>query len=627
MKVVETSSSSSTSMAISLKWNKRVYEFNIPCQSTGRTIKEKVYELTQVPIERQKIMGKEYWKGMLKDDADFSSISLDHRQPNSDSNVVGLKLTMIGSAEVLQQPTTTTTFVEDMTPEQQQHIEQQAYQQSLKNVTGMIPAIQTLPQDRSKDSQKQVDVMYPYNRLVYGLPQYQIENVLKEQLMSSHNTTDVSFSPHLSGRVVMTLGLELQRAYINDLTTLSDGSLISGLEDGHIHLWKHGQRVLDLIHGPSPSNNSPRGVESVLAIAPYTTGEEAVEASGALASFVTAGRGTLRVWTEEGEPILSVSTLYPYASPTGLVQLQDEKVGLLCLAARFAVTPPPSNRPHLAPQDGVGRQRLEHIEMQEALVEQTMSRLRRTIQFWYGQSHDDDRFVLLSTMVEATAPVTALISWNIEGDAFLAAGDEQGGIQVWKMTISNRQPEFTKLQHYQIGSPYVVHSAIVCMKYDNAFRRLFVSTKSIDQPIAPMVPSDVGLIPIVTDISQGVHVLNVNTISSPVLTMTIKGHKDAVSSIQPLPNGDLITAGGKFDATLKVWSRSQLTATASSLPYIVLTEPFMVNLCQDVGYVFALTVLDDMKNLPNGAAHSGESHRTRHFGIAAARYNVIKVIL
>jgi WD40 repeat protein len=617
---VETISSSST-LSISLKWNKHLYEFEIPPQSTGRTLKERVCELTQVPIDRQKIMGKGYWKGMLKDDTDFC-FPCRFRQPNAD--VVVLKLTMMGSAEVLQKPTTLTTFVEDMTPEQQQQIQQQTYQQSLQTVTGMIPAIQTLPQDRSKDNYKQADEMYPYNRLVHGLPQYQIENILQEQeqLLLPSNTEEVA-SPRLSGRVVMTLGLELQRAYINDLTTLADGALISGLEDGHIHGWKHGKRVFDLIHGPASSNNSNRGVESVMAITYNTT-----KTAPTLASFVTAGRGTIRVWTEQGEPIVSVSTPYPYATPTGLVQLLDfndgDQVVLLCLAARFVVTPPPSNRPYLIPQDEMGRQRLAHIETQEALVEQTMSRLRRSIQLWYGQECADGQFALLSTMLEAASSVTALVSWNTPGGAFLAAGDEQGGIQIWKMTTTNRQPHFTKLQHYRIGSINSAHSAIVCMKYDNAFRRLFVSTRSIHQPIAPIVPSDVQLVPINTDVSQGVHVLDVDTVSSPVLIRTIQGHKDAASCIQPLPNGDLITAGGKFDATMKVWSGSQL---ALSLPCTVLTEPFSVNLCADVGYVFALTVLEDTKDLPNGAACGSESSRKRHFGIAAARYNVIKVIL
>jgi hypothetical protein len=630
MPVVESSSSSSwAALVVSLKWNKNVYEFEIPTQSTGRTLKEKVNEVTQVPIERQKIMGKGYWKGILKDDFICSCLH-HHHKPNSD--IVVLKLTMMGSAEVLQNPTNVTTFVEDMTPEQQQHVEEQAYQQSLQTVTCMIPAIQVLPQDRSKDGHKQADEIYPYNRLVHGLPQYQIENVIKEQLLPSNS--EEGSSPRLSGRVVMTLGLELQRAYVNDLTTLSDGTLISGLEDGHVHGWKHGQRVLDLIHSPAALNNSTRGVESVMAIARNTmavsSSSSAAAAATSVASFVTAGRGTVRLWTEEGEPIVSVSTPYPYASPTGLVQLRDfndsDNAQLLCLAVRFIVTPPPSYRPGLVPQTGVGRQRLAHIETQEALAEQTMGRLRRTIQLCYGQENCDERFALQSTMLEAAAPITSLVSWNTLSGTFLAAGDDQGGIQVWKMTTTNWQPEFTKLQHYQIGLPNSAHSAVVCMKYDSVLRCLLVSTRSNNQPVAPTVPADVGLISIITDVTQGVHVLDVDIISSPVLTMTIQGHKDAVSCIQSLPNGDLITAGGKFDATVKVWSGSQLAATASS-SRMVLTEPFTANLCKDVGYVFALTVLEDIKDLPNSATFGNTSPRKRHFGIAAARYNVIKLIL
>ncbi|KAG7373081.1 hypothetical protein IV203_033805 [Nitzschia inconspicua] len=274
----------STSMlSISLKWNKDVYEFQIPAAAptttTGRLLKEKIYQLTQVPAERQKIMGKGYWKGLLKDDFRFSTLS-----------VSTLKLSMMGSAEVLVKPTTITTFVEDLTKEQQEQAAIQEFQESLALVTGMIPAIQTLPQHRNKDKHRQSDEFYSYNRMVHGLPQYQIERLLEDQFQPN----DKKDTPNLKGRVVMTLGLELQRAYINDLATLSDGTLISGLEDGHIQLWKHGERVLDLIHLQAISNNSTRGVESVLALQTNTQ-----------AAFVTGGRGVVRVWTKEREQIVS----------------------------------------------------------------------------------------------------------------------------------------------------------------------------------------------------------------------------------------------------------------------------------------------------------------------------------
>jgi WD40 repeat protein len=594
---LSSSSSSSVILFASLKWNKNVYDFEFPKNSAGRFLKEKVYQLTQVPIERQKIMGKGAWKGMLKDDFDFATLQTDV-----------LKLTLMGSAEVLAKPATTTTFVEDMTLEEQQKVEQKAYQESLASVTGMIPAMQTLPQHRAKDRHRQADEVYPYNGLVHGLPQYQIENLLKEQLQNQ-SSQDRSV-PRLTGRVAMTLGLELQRAYVNDLTSLPDGTLLTGLEDGHVQLWKHGERIMDLIHLPAASNNSNRGVESVLAMQSNTA-----------AAFATAGRGVVRVWTKDGDLMISGSTPFPYGSPAGLVQVQIQNESpenrVLCLAARFVVTPPPSNRPRLVPQDEAGRQRLAHIEAQEAVVDETISRLRRSIQLWYGNGSDD--YNLHSTVMEAAAPVTALVTWNTSDATYLAAGDEQGGIQVWKMIPANEQPQLSKVQHYQLVSGSDLgHSSIVCMTFREVSRQLVVSTKTIEQPTSPVRPSDVASIAITTPASRGIQILNVNEVPVPSLAMTLDAHQDAASCLLPLPNGDLISAGGKHDATMKVWSNAQLSMKPTSAR-TVLSEPATTNLCKDSGYVFALTVLNDLK--------TPESPGRAHFAIAAARYNVVKLIV
>ena len=49
------------------------------------------------------------WKGILKDDADFSAMTIK----------VGAAINLMGTAEVLVKPTEETIFVEDMTVEQQ----------------------------------------------------------------------------------------------------------------------------------------------------------------------------------------------------------------------------------------------------------------------------------------------------------------------------------------------------------------------------------------------------------------------------------------------------------------------------------------------------------------------------
>eukprot|EP01083_Nonionella_stella_P153555 493543_1 len=52
----------------------------------------------------------------------------------------------------------------------------------------------------------------------------------------------------LLGEVAMTMGMELRRAYVNSITVLHNGTLVSGLDDGHVHLWRRGALIQDLIH-------------------------------------------------------------------------------------------------------------------------------------------------------------------------------------------------------------------------------------------------------------------------------------------------------------------------------------------------------------------------------------------
>ncbi|KAL3906157.1 MAG: hypothetical protein SGILL_009386, partial [Bacillariaceae sp.] len=279
---------------VTLKWNKQVFEFDLEATEslTGKDVKERIQSLTSVPVERQKVMlasKPKLWKGVLKDDEALGALLLQNEETPPT-----MSLTMMGSAQVLQEPHEKTEFIEDMTDEQRQQIAQQEYQQSLSQVTGMIPALQVLPNHRKDDSSKAPDEVREYNRLVHGLPQWQIEKLLEKQ-----NVDDGTVK--LNGTAAMTLGLELQRAYVNDLAVLGDGTLVSALQDGHINMWKHGERVRDIIHKGGRSNNSPNGVESVLA---FKYPSNVMETDG-MPAFCTAGQGGLRMWNSEGDPILA----------------------------------------------------------------------------------------------------------------------------------------------------------------------------------------------------------------------------------------------------------------------------------------------------------------------------------
>lgn len=57
-------------VALKIKWNKLSYDdFVIEPQKGVAHLKQKIYELTGVPADRQKLMAKGAWLGTLKDDA------------------------------------------------------------------------------------------------------------------------------------------------------------------------------------------------------------------------------------------------------------------------------------------------------------------------------------------------------------------------------------------------------------------------------------------------------------------------------------------------------------------------------------------------------------------------------
>ena len=57
-------------VALKIKWNKLSYDdFVIEPQKGVAHLKQKIYELTGVPADRQKLMAKGAWVGTLKDDA------------------------------------------------------------------------------------------------------------------------------------------------------------------------------------------------------------------------------------------------------------------------------------------------------------------------------------------------------------------------------------------------------------------------------------------------------------------------------------------------------------------------------------------------------------------------------
>jgi len=241
------------------------------------------------------------------------------------------------------------------------------------------------------------------------------------------------------------------------------------------------------------------------------------------------------------------------------------------------------------------------------------------------------------------------------------------------------------VRHLQLVSTEnlsVTRSAIVCMKYVTDTKQLWVSTKEIPPTTTTrIVPPSSSLWQEVTSTTiihllapQAVHAIQIHTTAttatlrgnmsasasasgtittnnlspssqskSDCLLFSLDGHQDVVKCIVPLPNGDVLTAGGRHDATTQIWSRVQLkeatttavatTATINNPPPIILaTAATTTNLCgNDAGYVFAVAVLKDFKqqkSKDDDATHKNDKQPPQtgqRFAIAVARYNVVKI--
>jgi len=94
------------SVPIIIKWAGKKYDVEVDINQPAGVFKQKLYELTGVPAERQKVMIK---GGMLKDDTDLSTLKLKPKQT----------IMMMGTAgELPKEPVKKTLFEEDMTEEQ-----------------------------------------------------------------------------------------------------------------------------------------------------------------------------------------------------------------------------------------------------------------------------------------------------------------------------------------------------------------------------------------------------------------------------------------------------------------------------------------------------------------------------
>ena len=676
----------SSKIVANLKWGKTIYDSKINIQpgSLGHDLKLQIESITEVPTSRQKLLCPNYWRGVLKD-TDHLNGENQIKRKNLNKNGK-ITITLIGSKEKLVEKAIQDRprFVEDMNPEELRMV-----QRSLQNnngdedekrlgsdITHCVNDIVALQRERGLNRFQDENKigMYRYNRLVTGLTQHQIQDKLttRQKLISDatldknnnhdennsdsnqndNNTSSSSSSlPNLLGEAVMTMGMELRKAYANSLTVLNDGTLVSGYDDGHIQLWRRGEMVKDIRHMAG-------GVDHVITLPSSSSNDNDMHSNNngimtnSTSTFASAGNGNISIWTEGGD-LLTSFNLMP---GTTTASLTTGNVGnMIFLASCTRVTRQvDANQFRLVPQDEAGRRRREEAEEQERLIQESLAMATQCVNVWFyntdtstsnttriGSTYNAISNDSITLSGEDAASITQLASLNGK----LVCGDEWGGLRVfeWDMRSSSSTATATTTEHttHNVTAPrsfsrhqttflqfqcpsQPFHFGISCMEpipqEDSSNNMLAVSIYAVSNSSVDEVLRSTALPLHVPPNSSRLGVCIVD-VDNAAIKAVLDAHSDIVQCICPLPDGGILTAGGKMDATVQVWKASSITKAIESdkgeesennnTPVIVSESDKL----KEPGYVFDLKVLPDSE--PGSSLYA----------IAAARYNVVKIVI
>eukprot|EP00573_Skeletonema_grethae_P004054 CAMPEP_0201704188 /NCGR_PEP_ID=MMETSP0578-20130828/42067_1 /ASSEMBLY_ACC=CAM_ASM_000663 /TAXON_ID=267565 /ORGANISM="Skeletonema grethea, Strain CCMP 1804" /LENGTH=612 /DNA_ID=CAMNT_0048192167 /DNA_START=27 /DNA_END=1866 /DNA_ORIENTATION=- len=595
------------STLIPLKWGKQTLHLKITPKTTTSDLKYQIQTLTHVPPERQKILCPKLWKGALKDSHVLTF-------NNSNGGVGGvmpdnIKMTLIGTAEKLIEKSIEERpqFVEDLTEEEIWRLETAAATNNNsrgapdgdRDVIIDIAALQKHHGMERDDGKMEV---YEYNRLVSGLPQHQIEDMLLDRLQKknegtettkqsstvNNTTTNDNHATELKGEVAMTMGLQLRRAYVNSIGVLDNGTLISGLDDGHVQFWRRGEMILDARH--------TGGCVDEIVIFPSMGSR-----GGGRPAFATAGDGSICLWTQDGHHITSLPCI-PGTTVSSLtvgnISNNDEEGGVdgIYLAACFRITRQTNpNQFRLVPQNESERRRREVAEMQEQLIQSQLLDVTRRVKVWmYDASEVSNgssngrvglREELIvpqaagagASAVERASSITKVVDMSCN----LVCGDETG-LQIFDATT--RDGGFQKKLALSFQHP----CDIDCMEpLHDDFLAVSISRKSNEE-----MPVPSSAVKLQMPVARGVYIVDTKNAS---MRAVLDGHRDRVTCICPLPDGRLLTAGGKFDATVQLWYSETLTKVTNSRDenddeIMISSESKQM---KKPGYVFDLKVLPD----------------------------------
>lgn len=138
-------------VALSVKWGKETVALDFIVAGGVKGLKTELEEKTRVPADRMKIMAKSkgLWKGVLKDDFDFSTI--DFAASLSKAKGGPLNLLLMGSAAELTGPKTKTVFLEDLPPEEIAKVQEPSGLENLGNtcyLNSVVQCLRSVPQFR-----------------------------------------------------------------------------------------------------------------------------------------------------------------------------------------------------------------------------------------------------------------------------------------------------------------------------------------------------------------------------------------------------------------------------------------------------------------------------------------------
>eukprot|EP00986_Skeletonema_menzelii_P012580 scaffold6985_cov139-Skeletonema_menzelii.AAC.2 len=591
------------STPILLKWGKNSLNLTIHQGMTGSDLKQIIQSLTNVPPIRQKILCPKLWKGALKDTDVITPNNGDDGIPDN------IKITLIGTADKLIEKSIDERprFVEDMSEEEIWRLNQTNNNRGHDNDDNPIIDIIALQKEHGMQRVDGKMEMYEYNRLVTGLPQHQIEDMLRQRMEPTEKEMEQTSiavaatnnaNSELKGELVMTMGLQLRRAYVNSIAVLDNGTLVSGLDDGHVQFWRRGEMIHDKRH--------TGGCVNEIVVFPSLSSGVGDDDDDRPA-FATAGDGSICLWTRDGNQLLTLPC-FPgttVASITVGMSNNDERDSSVYLAACFRITRQTDpNQFRLPPQNESERRRREAAEMQEQMIQNQLMDVTRRVKVWmYNASESNNGRVMFRDELivphdaEERAPSTAKL---VDMTSNLVCGDETG-LQIFDATRGRRFQKKLSLQFQHLCD-------IECMEpLHNEFLAVSISKKSSVE-----ISIQSSAVRVQVPIARGVYIFN--TVSATVRAV-LDGHRDRVTCIRPLPDGTLLTAGGKFDATVQLWNVETLSKATKSRDegdeITIFNEPKQM---KQPGYVFDLKVLPD---------HSGSAV----FAIAAARYNTINILI